>query len=77
MSEDRDKWRKHVHGVGGQPLDRRRLKIRTEQRCRLGSGLRWDQEAEGELGRWGLDPPWKEATEGVHVRLVIHTTQSL
>jgi len=30
MTEDRDKWRKYVHGVHGQPSDRGRLKNRTE-----------------------------------------------
>jgi len=32
MTEDRDKWRKYVHGVAiSQPSDRGRLKNRTEQ----------------------------------------------
>jgi len=26
MTDDRDKWRKYVHGVHGQPSDRGRLK---------------------------------------------------
>ena len=30
MTEDRDKRIKYVHGVGGQPSDRGRLKNRTE-----------------------------------------------
>jgi len=32
MTEDRDKWRKYVHGVHGQPSDRGRLKNRTEKK---------------------------------------------
>ena len=32
MTKDRDKWRKYVHGVAiGQPSDRGRLKIRSDQ----------------------------------------------
>ena len=30
MTEDKDKWKKYVHGVA-KPLDRGRLKNRTEQ----------------------------------------------
>ena len=33
MIEDRDKWRKYVHGGCGQPSDRGLLKNRTEQNC--------------------------------------------
>ena len=31
MTEERDRWRKYVHGVAAQPSDRGRLKNRTEQ----------------------------------------------
>ena len=49
MTEDRDKWRKYVQSMRGQPSDRGRLKNRTEQNrtdvCRysgnLGSVVRW------------------------------------
>jgi len=40
MTEDRDKWRKYVHGVSSPAGDRGRLKNRTEHpvRCRFGLG---------------------------------------